>query len=658
MLFDGDLRVTPMKRSKSTFPPSMALFGVFLCSVAACSPPAPAETASQPKPKQVAIAAAVQAVSDELPEPPSANVARPGNIIMTGRLGDPVNDLAALKQFVPAPSGFAKDILENPRNVVRIVFGALGGHIKLDQPIDIALFSPDTNMSPAFSFQLHEFPRTRQQLYSDFTFTKGSDGGLEVTPKPGAAHAGVMAKANLSCGVYSSAITSVYHLVCSEGANSREIAGKYLAQIASRAPVRPGIHFDVHESFVQMAADRERVRLEKEATSNSSYDKGQRMGGRLVQHAFEDMQFMGMHFVTDSNGVHGGFDLGFKSARSPLSIGILGSGTSGTPTPPEFFRIPSDADLGFYFPGASRAAMRPAAEEFWTELAAADFDQSGVTDLWRQFIPKVSKVFLTGGPSILAHGPGVNGPVPVAEMNDASEAFRIARNSAADWTLIGAFEPLDSWTAAARNLLQKPTIFTKRSPAELARPNDDRKIKTVESTEEIPIVPADGLPTGSMHIAMTHVPNAAYRSGRSLPLGGPYTQHFFIAGSKTMTWIVFSDNVTLARNKLAEVLKTNAPGLTARKDLESLRTMPAAGIGFANVASFAMFDANRDTLEGLGNERRTNRFLTSDSGGTEPILFSFVSKNSNGATVLSIDAHANAAIMQTFIAWLQFRPKS
>lgn len=575
---------------------------------------------------------------------------------MTGRLGDPINDLASLRQFVPAPSGFGKDILENPRGVVRIVFGALGGHIKLDRPIEIALFSPDSGLSPVFSFQLHDFARTRQQLYSDFTFTKGPDGGLEITPKPGAAHSGVMAKANLSCGVYSSAIAQAYHLVCSEGPNSRELAGKYLAQVASRAPIRPGIHFDVHESFVQMAANRESVRLEKEAASNSSYDKGQRLGGRLVQYAFEDMLFMGMDFDTDSNGVHGGFELGFKSARSPLSIGILGSGTPSAATPSEFFRIPSDADLGFYFPGASRAAMRPAAEEFWAELSTADFDQSGVTDLWRQFIPKLSKIFLTGGPSIFAHGPAMRGPAPGTEMNDPSEAFRTARIYAADWSLIGAFEPVDSWTSAMRNLLQKPTIFTKRSPAELARPNDDRKIKTVESTEEIPITPADGLPTGSMHIAITHVPNANFRYGGSPPLGGPYAQHFFIGGSKTMTWIVFSDSVTLARNKLAEVLKTSSPGLTARKDLDSLRSMPAAGIGFANVASFAAVDANRDTLDGLSDERRIDRFLTSDGGGTESILFSFVSKNSNGATVLRVDAHANAAIMQTFIAWLQLRP--
>lgn len=647
-----------MKRSKSIFRAESAFASAFLFSIAACSPPPPAETAPQPKPKQLTIAGAVQAVTEELPDSPAANVARPGVVIMTGRLGDPVNDLASLRQFVPAPSGFGKDILENPRGVVRIVFGALGGHIKLDRPIDIALFSPDARLSPVFSFQLHDFPRTRQQLYSDFTFTKGADGGLEVTPKPGAAHAGVMAKANLSCGVYTSAIANAHHLICSENANAREMAGRYLAHVASRAPVRPGIHFDVHESFVQMAANRERARLEKEAGSNSAYDKGQRLGGSLVQHAFEDMNFMAMDFSADSGGVHAGFELGFKSARSPLSVGILGSGTSGSATPAEFFRIPSDADMGFYFPGAARAAMRPAAEEFWSELSAAAFDSGGVTDLWRQFIPKLSKIFLTGGPSIFAHGPAMGGPTPGVGMNDTSEAFRLARVSAADWTMIGAFEPLDSWTAAMRNLLQKPTIFNKRSAAELARPNEDRKIKTADSTEEVPIVPADGLPPGSMHIAITHVPNPSYRYGSTPPLDGPYAQHFYIGGSKTMTWIVFSDNATLARNKLAEVLKTSAPGLTARKDLTPLQSMPAAGVGFANIASFAAIDASRETLVGLGDERRAARFLNSDSGGTDPIIFSFVSTNSNGKSVLRVQAHGSEAIMQTFVAWLQLRPKN
>jgi hypothetical protein len=300
--------------------------------------------------------------------------------------------------------------------------------------------------------------------------------------------------------------------------------------------------------------------------------------------------------------------------------------------------------------------MRPAADEFWAELAAAEFD-GGRGDLWRQFIPKLSKIVLTGGPTIFAHGPAVGGPGPGVGANDPSEAFRQARIAAADWKLIGVFESIDTWTAAARNLLQKPTIFTKRTAAELARPNEDRKIKTVDSTEEVPIAAADGLPSGSMHIAITHMPNSLYRIGSSPPLDGPYVQHYFLAGSKTMTWIIFSDNATLARTKLIEVLKTSAPGLAARKDLAPLRSMPTAGIGFASIASFAALDANRDTVAGLVEEHRTERLLTSDSGGTDPIFFSLVSKTTAGGNALRVQARGDDAVMQAFIGWLQQRPK-
>jgi hypothetical protein len=645
-----------MKRSNFFFSGEFVFSGALLLSVAACTPAAPVESAAQSEAKRVAIAAAGDAIVMELPDPaPAAGSPRPGIVMMTARLGDPVNDLALIRRYISPPDGFAKDLLENPRSVIRTLFGALGGQIKLDKPVDIVAFSPEAQMPAVLSFQLHDFPRTRKQLSSDFTFTKTKDGGLEVAPIPGAAHTGVMAKANVTCSVYSSAITDVYHLVCSEGVDGRALAGPYLAHTASRAPVRPGIRLDVHESFVGMVAEREGARIEREASSGSAYDKGQRLGSRLVKHAFEDMNGMAADFSADSGGVHAAFEIGFKSARSPLTVGILGSGASGVATPKEFFRIPSDADMAFYFPGATKAAMRGAAAPFWVELASADL--SGMAgDLWRQFIPKLTKTFLTGGPCLFAHGPAPAGtPAPIA--NDNREQYRLMRIATAGWTLVGAFEPVDTWTASVRTLMQNPTIFTKRSATSISSVTDDPKIKTIDSTEEVPVVAADGLPSGSMHIVSSHAPNPLYRAAEGPRLDGPYAQHFFIGGSKGMTWIVISDNEKLAREKLAEVLKDSSPGLSSRRDLAPLRSMPAAGIGFANVHSMASFDDNRDTLRGLTLDQRVESMVTSDSAGTEPIFFSLVTKEGSGGQALRIQAHGNDDIMRALVSWIQLRPK-
>ena len=120
-----------------------------------------------------------------------------------------------------------------------------------------------------------------------------------------------------------------------------------------------------------------------------------------------DMSDMAMDVQLGPAGVTAGFDLRFRSLRSPFSLAMLGSARKDIP--PEFWKVPSDADLAFYFPGASTEVMQAAAAPMWSRAMEVGVS-APVAEAWRGTITKLSKVLLTGGPLIVAHGPGPNGP--------------------------------------------------------------------------------------------------------------------------------------------------------------------------------------------------------------------------------------------------------
>jgi len=326
---------------------------------------------------------------------------------MTARLSDPVHNLPALRRLIHPTTDLAQAVLDNPQKVVERLFGSLGQYINLEQPVDVAAFNPAQQMPPVISFTLRDFRRARQYVASDFRFTRGHDGGIKVTPKSGADGAGLFEKGHLSCAVYPGSSANEYHLVCSPSSEALEIAGPYLARTASRQPGRPGLHFEFHESFMRAVVAKDEAKFKDKPSSNPGYDQGRELGFRLVEQLYGDIRYISGDVAIDMEGVDGALEFGFRSSRSPMSVGLLGAGKAGTLIPAEFFRIPADADMAFYFPGAAPEIMRAAAEPFWGEIAK--LDDEGGQETVKQFVQKLARLFLTGGSYLVAHGSASGG---------------------------------------------------------------------------------------------------------------------------------------------------------------------------------------------------------------------------------------------------------
>jgi hypothetical protein len=269
---------------------------------------------------------------------------------------------------------------------------------------------------------------------------------------------------------------------------------------------------------------------------------------------------------------------------------------------------------------------------------------------------KLSKVLLTGGPSIAAHGPS---PVtPFAPGRDAAERYRSMREDAGGWFLFASFEPLSAWTSNVRALLKAPTFVPTKNPALAAGAGLSSNRRVGEDFREVPVRPADGLPKGALHLVHSVVPNPAYVPRPSSPaLEGAYEHHIFIAGTETSTWFAVAETEGLARARLLSAMSGKSGGLEDRPELAGLRSLPAGGIGFATLKGVLALMAHKETTEEIVRYQKAMQAVGALGGGATPVFFSLApsSAGDGSAGMLRITAEVSKAGARELLPWLGLR---
>ncbi|WP_437320805.1 hypothetical protein [Sorangium sp. So ce385] len=631
---------------------SLGLSTVVL-SAASCTPPSPADT-----PVDVAVEARAADAPGEAPagyEP----VPRPEGILATVRMGSPAADLAALREYVTPDDDFGKIILADPSRVIDVFLGSLGAHVDLSAPIDAVIFDEEPNSASniVMSLTLQEFQDSWQN--AGFDFEPEADGRLAVRPKPGAGReAGVIAKAGLSCGIFRGGAPVKSHLVCAASRRKLDLAGPYLARTVTLQPVQPGLCMQFPDTKLREGLAKSERENAAGRGGTLAEMEGRRLGELVISEWAADLHDMAMDIQLGPAGVTAGFELRFRSLRSPLSLAMLGSAQSDVA--PAFWRVPPDADLAFYFPGARPETMQAMAAPMWDRLGALELEDGAMREAWREAVAKLSKAALTGGPLIVAHGPTPDGASTWSSAQDPAQRYRGARAAAGGWFLISSFEPLSTWTSNVRALLTEPTMLPTRNPALAAGSGAGRRSSPKRAgvdVREVPVVPADGLPAGALHVVIRVVPDPAYAHRPLSPaLEGAYQHHVFIAGTAESTWFAVSEIEGLARAKLKETLSGKSGGLSSRPELSRLRSLPAGGIGFVTLKGVLALQADKETTADLKLLDRSIQALGALSfDGKVPIFLSIAPSGpgEDSAATLRVSANAPKAGVKDLIEWLQ-----
>jgi hypothetical protein len=631
-----------------------------------CTPAAPpAETPT------VAVGASPPA--DPGPAPTYEPVAEPGNLGGLLRIGSPVRDLVMWRDLLPAHTPFGQLAALGPAGLAELTFGSLGEFVDTSAPVDMAILEGDSVM--VGSVALRDLGQARSAAAEDFDFRARADGSISVVPRDDAERTGLVGKFRLACRVYLGGEPTRSHLVCSENVEALESAGPYLARTVSRKAVVPGIRYEMPESAMRRLLAGRREVADALAEEDPAAEAGRQVAARWLKELEEDFESMAMDVSAGAGGVNVGVDLRFRSVRSPLSLVAVGS--RGGAVPAAFWSVPSDADLALYVPGASPDALRTALGTFWKDIGEAIPDDEIPKQAWRDFVTELSKLVLTGGPVVVAHGaapakPSASGqgtgPVKAqAKAADPAKVYRDARTASAGWLAFSVSEPASKWTGGVREMLRVSNTAKKSAPAGGARggaaapskPASKKKpSRTTSTTKEVAVRASEGLPAGTLHLVHHEAPNPAHvvpQGGQPAP-EGPYDQHVFITGTADATWIVVSENEALARAKVQEIMKGSTGGIQGRADLAALRSLPAGGIGFATLRGLVALLGDQDTgAELAASEALLAKVGLLPSAGTAPIFLSLASsgnEHKEGAT-LRVSASISIAAALDLVQWLQ-----
>jgi hypothetical protein len=499
-----------------------------------------------------------------------------------------------------------------------------------------------------------------------------------VTPKRDAKDAGLVGKFKLACGVYPGGEPVRAHLVCSADAKALESAAPYLARTVSRQAAAPGIHYEMPEAAMRRVIEAREQAADAEVDDEPAAEAGRQIGARWVKGLNADFESLGLDLSAGTDGVSVGMDLRFRSVKSSLTHVAVGQ--RGVAVPAAFWSIPGDADLALYLPGAQPDALRASLGSFWTDVAEAMPDDEVPREAWRDFVAQASKLLLTGGPLMFAHGAApastaASGPGSARVPSDPVKAHQQARAAAAGWAVVGVSEPVTKWTGGLRELLRISNTAKKPAAGAVAgagagpkpggtappaKPRSKSKpSRTLSTTKEVPVRASEGLPAGTLHLVRHEAPNPAYAppSDDDAPAAeAPHDEHVFVAGNAESTWIVVSENEALARAKVKELLKGGTTSIQARPDLAPLRSLPAGGIGFGTLRGLLVLMSERDTPVTL---RRSEALLAAaaqlPSAGTAPIFVSLASTpnaRGEGAT-LRVSATISIAAALDLIQWMQ-----
>lgn len=613
-------------------------------------------------------------------------VAAPASLTGVFRIGSPVRDLVMWRDLLPAHTPFGQLAALGPDGLADLVFGSLGAQVDLAAPLDALSLEtgPEKSAGIVASVTLLDLAEAQRIAAADFELEPLDDGTYDVRPRPKAKHAGLIAKMDLACGIFPGGAPLAHHLVCAATPELLEAGGAYLSRTVTRRPAAPGMHYELPASVFQEAFAKGNPKLDDQDDSDDpGAAAGRRLGTQWGEQLAADFENGAMDLTATPSGLALGLDLNFRSLRSPFSLALVG--TRAAAIPDTFWKLPADADLAVYLPGAAPAAMHNALGSMWTDFAESVSDTDIPRDTWRLATDKMSKLLLTGGPLLIAHGPAPVAkptatparpatPPPAGSPAAAAEAgkrFQEARKAAAGWLVLTMPEPSAAWTTGLHEITQlmvqshkKPTSRTAPSaaptaPTPGAPPAKKRLAKRSFDTDfELPVRASEGLPAGAIHLVHRETPNPAFVPLPKGPaaLEAAYDVHIFVAGTTSNTWIAISENEALARLKLREAMTTDATGIGTRADLAPLHALPVGGIGFGSLRGiFALLGKDDTTADLLAAAATQSTLAQLPSAGAAPMFLSFSpsAPGESGATRLRIETFLSIAATIDVIQRLQ-----
>lgn len=646
----------PLARSNA----ALAAFSILAAGSLSCTPPTTASTTP----------VAVIATSPGAAAPPSdediSPVPEPKELAAVMRIGSPITDLVMLKDILPAHTDFGQLAALGPQGVVELTLGSLGKYVDVAAPLDMLSLDKDSSSLVA-SMVLRDFEQARKDTAGDFEFRQ-VNGRLLVIPRPRAKDTGLIGKTGLACEVARGGSPPVDHIICAGSEESLEIGAPYLARTVARQPAQVGLSIEMPEAWFRAAIAEERGKLDAATEEEDAAEAaGRQLGQELIDQFTDDFKDIGMGLKLGPSGVTAGLDLRFRSVTSLLSLALVGS--RGSNVPATFWKLPADSDTAFYFPGAPADSMRPAGTKLWSDVAEKLPDEDLPREASREFCAAMAKLVFTGGPWIVAHGPPPKGAAPPEQGASFVKRFQQERQNVAGWLLYGVPEPASTWTATLRDLLRINAGSQKKGASSGGgavssggavsggKKGSRNASRTLSTTKEVAIKPAEGLPAGAIHIVDHEVPNPAYKASVEKPaLQAPVDTHLFAAGTGTDTWLVISENEALARTKLLEAMKGDAGGIGGRAELAPLRSLPAGGIGFTSMhAVAALLGGNETEVEISDAAAMLQAIAGLPSSGSTPVFLSLSPGPSSdkGGAALHISGQMPLTGVIDLVQWLQ-----
>lgn len=626
---------------------------VICACLADCGP-----EALPPVPPPAAVTATATAVAAPA-EPVLESVPAPEKLAAVLRVGSPIREIAGWRNYLPAHTAFGQLVFLGAEPLAELVFGSLGEHVDVTAPLDVVALSGGEVL--VASVVLRDLAEAERAARRDFLFTPRSDGTIDVTPRPGAAGAGLVGKEDLACAVLRGGEPLADHLVCALHREHIDVAGPYLARTVARSPAVDGLRLEIPESTFRIGMNAlDAMSKDDEDTLSPGEAAGRRTGERLARAFMDDFASAAVQAQASQARVALALDLGFRSRRSPFTVTLLGSRGQGLP--PTFWSLPADSDVAMYFPGAPPDAMRAALGKFWTEMGDALPEDEVPRDVWRKVSAKMSELFLTGGPLLVARGPAPPPPPSQASKapagRDAAARHRAARLATAGWALFAAPEPVQRWATGLRELVELDGAGRPKVRAGAGRPSTPGKKQRREhsSVAVVKILPSEKLPPGSLHFVEHNAPNKEYiqSSKGEPPLEAAYDRHFFVAGTADHMWLCISENEALARARILEAMGTGA-GIGGRPELEPLRSLPPGGAGFVTLRGLVALGEDADTASDLvEGEARRRALATLPHGGLAPIFLSVLSSDDgDDRASLRVGAGLPVAAALDVIRWIQ-----
>lgn len=238
------------------------------------------------------------------------------------------------------------------------------------------------------------------------------------------------------------------------------------------------------------------------------------------------------------------------SREAPLTRALAASGRVGPP-PPALAQLPNDALLSLWSNGAAAEDLEPLKKAIASELQTTLETDGYVPAAAKASIDELAKLFLTGGPFVLAAG-----------------------TTKSKWVVAAVDEPASRWTTGLRALVKKSDEAerTRNKVQSLARTRPDGD----DIAARIAAVPASAkLPPDTLHVEIKLTP-------KKRGSGPVRIAHLWVVPQGDRTWIGYGEDDAAVRDRL-RAAREGRVTTTSADDPEALAGARATTLGLVTL---------------------------------------------------------------------------